>query len=56
MRMKDLNEKLENLRADAEDCSLISKLATDNAKRELFARMAEDVEIAIANKVAGTET
>lgn len=62
-RMKDLREKLEKLRADAEDCSLISKLATDRAKRELFARlagqlrqMAEDVEVAIANKAAGKKT
>jgi hypothetical protein len=62
LRMKDLTEKLEKLRADAEDCFLISKLATDKEKRELFARlaaqlrrMAEDVEVAIANKVAGGE-
>jgi hypothetical protein len=62
-RMKDLKEKLEKLRTDAEDCSLISKLATDKAKGELFARlaaqlrrMAEDVEVAIANKVADGET
>ncbi len=62
LNMKDLNEKLEKLRADAEDCSLISKLATDKAKRELFARlaaqlqkMAEDIEVAIAARVAGKE-
>ena len=60
LHMKDLKETLEKLRADAEDCSLISSFATDRAKRELFARlatqlrrMAEDVEIAIANTVSG---
>jgi len=37
--MKDLKEKLEKLRINAEDCNLISKLATDRAKRELFARL-----------------
>jgi hypothetical protein len=59
-RMRDLREKLEKLRSDAEDCTLISKLATDKEKRELFARlatqlrkMAEDVEDVIAIKVAG---
>jgi len=61
--MKDLREKLEKLRADADDCSVISRLATDPAKRKLFARlaaqlrkMAEDVEVAIANRVADSET
>jgi hypothetical protein len=39
--MKDPGEKLEQLRADARDCALISKLATDKAKREIFARLAE---------------
>ena len=55
--MKDLKAKLEKLRVDAEDCNLISNLATDYAKRELFARlsrqllaMAADVEAAIAAK------
>ena len=61
--MKDLREKLEKLRTDAEDCRLISRLATDKAKRELFARLAEqlsqmaaDIEIAIRAKIAGGET
>ena len=58
--MKDLRDKLEKLRVDAEDYRLISKLATDRAKRELFARLSEqlsqmaaDVEAAIAAKLAG---
>jgi predicted aldo/keto reductase-like oxidoreductase len=58
--MQDLNQQLEKLRTDAEDCALISKLATDKDKRELFARlssqlqkMADDVEKAIAARLAG---
>ena len=38
--MKDLKEKLEKLRDDAEDCALISKLATDEVKQETFAKLA----------------
>jgi hypothetical protein len=51
------------LRIDAEDCALISKLATDMQKRELFARLAEhlgvlasEVERAMAAKMAGGDT
>jgi hypothetical protein len=58
--MQDLTAHLEKLRIDAEDCALISKLATDMQKRELFARLAEhlgvlasEVERAIAAKIAG---
>ena len=58
--MRDLEAKLEKLRVDAADCDLISKLATDRAKRELFARlsrqllaMAAEVETLIAEKKAG---
>ena len=61
--MKDLREKLEKLRTDAEDCRLISRLAADKAKRELFASLAEqlsqmaaDIEAAIRAKIAGGET
>jgi hypothetical protein len=39
--MKDMQAQLEKLRADAEECALISKLATDKQKRELFARLSE---------------
>jgi len=56
--MRDLKAKLEKLRIDADDCNLISKLATDRAKRELFARlsrqlldMAAEVEAVMAAKV-----
>jgi predicted aldo/keto reductase-like oxidoreductase len=55
--MKDLHERLEKLRTDAEDCALISKLATDKMKRETFARLADhlrqlanDAAAAIAEK------
>jgi hypothetical protein len=58
--MKDMMAHLEKLRIDAEDCALISKLATDMQKRELFARLAEhlsllasEIERAMAAKMAG---
>jgi hypothetical protein len=58
--MKDLREKLEKLCADGEDCPL--KLATDKAKRQMFAKLAEhlgqlasDVEAVIAAKIASGE-
>jgi hypothetical protein len=58
--MKDLKAKLEKLRVDAAECNLISNLATDYAKRDLFARlsrrlldMAAEVEAAIAAKTEG---
>jgi len=61
--MKDLRDKLEKLRVDAEDYRLISKLATDRAKRELFerlseqlSRMAADIEAAIAAKITAGKT
>jgi hypothetical protein len=61
--MKDLREKLEKLRTDAEDCALISKLATDKAKRQMFAKLAEhlgqlanDVEAVIAEKIRSGES
>ena len=60
VRMKDLREKLEKLQTDAEDCLLISRLATDRAKRDLFAHLAaqlrslaKEVEIVIARKMPG---
>jgi hypothetical protein len=61
--MKDIREQLEKLRADAEDCTLISRLATDKAKRDLFAGMAAqlrqmiaELEAAIESRVAGGKT
>ncbi len=53
--MKDLRNKLEKLRADAEDCTLISRLATDKAKRELFARLAAQIRQMIAELEAAIE-
>ena len=43
--MKDMETHLEKLLNDAEECALISKLATDMAKRELFARLAEHLKM-----------
>ena len=61
--MQDLMAHLEKLRIDAEDCALISKLATDMQKRELFARLAEhlgvlasEVERAMATRMADSDT
>jgi hypothetical protein len=39
--MKDMQAHLEKLRRDAAECKLISDLATDKAKRELFEKLAE---------------
>ena len=38
--MKDYEAQLEKLRRDAAECRLICDLATDQAKRELFDRLA----------------
>jgi hypothetical protein len=58
--MKDLEAYLERLRTDAEECALISKIATDKEKRELFGKLskhlmtlASEVQRTIAAKVAG---
>jgi hypothetical protein len=39
--MQDYLKHLEKLRIDAAECRLISDLATDPAKRELFDRLAK---------------
>ncbi len=39
--MKDARTWLDRLRTEAEECRLISRLATNPAKRETFARLAE---------------
>jgi hypothetical protein len=39
--MKDMKAHLEKLRNEAEECELISKLATNKSKKELFAKLAE---------------
>jgi len=38
--LKDFQTHLEKLRVDAAECRLICDLATDQAKRELFDRLA----------------
>ncbi|WP_167386896.1 hypothetical protein [Bradyrhizobium mercantei] len=38
--MKDMQAHLEKLRIEAEECELISKLATNQTKKDLFARLA----------------
>ena len=60
--MQDLEVKLEKLRAEAEDCELIGRLATDVHKRELFLRlavdlrgMARDIEAMIATRPSVTK-
>ena len=42
-RMKDLKAELEKLLTNAEDCTLIARLATDKAKRDTFARIARQL-------------
>ena len=61
--MKDMETHLLKLRADSEECSNISKQATDPQKRELFARLAQhlnvlasEVERAIAAQIDGDAT
>jgi hypothetical protein len=39
--MQDMRTHLEKLRTDAAECQLISDLATDPVKRQLFAKLAE---------------
>lgn len=39
--MKDVEVQLEKLLTEASECSLISKLATEPKKRELFTRLSE---------------
>ncbi len=55
-------QDLKKLRAEAEDCELIGRLATDVHKRELFLRlavdlrgMARDIEALIASRPSGTK-
>ena len=60
--MKDMEAHLEKLRTDAAECAIISGLATDKTKRELFARLskhltvlASEVEKAKSTSRAGKE-
>jgi hypothetical protein len=43
--MQDYRTQLEKLRKDAAECALIRDLATDNAKRELFERLASHLTV-----------
>jgi hypothetical protein len=43
--MKDLQVHLEKLRTDAAECALIRDLATEKTKKELFARLAQHLEV-----------
>jgi hypothetical protein len=59
--MHDYQTRLEKLRTDAAECRLISDLATDPAKREMFDRLAlhlttltDQVEQAMNGKQTGT--
>ena len=49
--MKDMEQHFLKLRADAEDCLNISRLATDPQKQELFARLAQHLNV-LASEVA----
>ena len=49
--MQDYLNHLEKLRKDAAECRLISDLATDTAKRELFDRLASHL-IVLADQVS----
>ena len=60
--MQDLTQYLLKLRADADDCDQISKLAIDQKKHLIFATLADhlrraaaDVESVISEKVESSE-
>ena len=40
--MQDFQQRLEKLRIDAEECQLISQLATNPVKRNAFAQLADE--------------
>ena len=46
--MQDVQARLEKLRSEAAECRLISDLATDKKKRELFARLADHLSVLAA--------
>jgi hypothetical protein len=48
--MKDYQTSLEHLRKEAAEARLIADLATDEAKRETFAKLADDLK-ALADEV-----
>jgi hypothetical protein len=48
--MKDMKTHLDKLRTDAAECAMKSGLATDNEKRELFAKLSAHLTV-LANEV-----
>jgi hypothetical protein len=42
-----IKDRLKKLRGDANNCALLSKSATDPAKRDLFRRLAEQLAIEV---------
>jgi hypothetical protein len=44
-RLKDMQTQMEKLRTDAAECELIADLATNTAKRDLFARLASHLRV-----------
>ena len=53
--MQDMQTYLEKLRRDAVDCALISKLATDPQKKELFDRLADQLAMLASELERATE-
>jgi len=53
--MEDMHKHREKLLRDVSECKLISDLATDLEKRELFARMAQQLKV-LADELYGALT
>ena len=53
--MLDMQKQSEKLRIDAANCKMISDLATDVQKRELFARLAEHLTLLAAEVERATK-
>jgi hypothetical protein len=53
--MRDMLVHLEKLRAEAAECKLISDLATDRKKSELFARLAAHLNLLAAEVARSIE-
>jgi hypothetical protein len=53
--MNDMAQTVEKLLANAEDCDLISKLATDPLKRTSFKRLADQLRLAADELKAAME-
>jgi hypothetical protein len=46
--MQDMRAHLEKLRVQVAECEMIRDLATDKAKRELFAKLADHYKVLVA--------